>query len=477
MAFQDNREYFDALEKAGDGVRIKEQVDWDLEAGAIARRLFGMQGPAALMENIRDYPNQRIMTGVFSTFKRVATALGLDPNMHVADILDTYHERMLHPIKPVIVDKGPVQENVMQGDDVDLLKLAAPYVHDGDGGRYMTTWSFIVCKDPDTGWVNWGMYRQMIHNENTLGGLFIPSQDIGKIYYEKYEKRGEPMPFAAVIGAEPLTTVVACAPVGPGKDEVDFAGGLRQEPVPLVKCVSQDLYVPAYAEIVVEGVVNPYERVTEGPFGEYTGYRTSPRMLKPAYRVTAITFRNNPINTMANMGTPVDDCDIAWSVVWRADIKRVLVENGFPITGVHMPPEMVGHTVVVATKTPYSGIANKIASVIFGSKNTGLFLNQVIVVDEDTDPYDITQVFHAFATKNNPERQITVFPNMGSHGLNPYLNMHERTWNIGPKVCFDCTWPKDWSAERDIPVRSSFWDIYPERIVGTVLDKWEKYGF
>src|SRR3990172_5096340 len=181
--YRDLRGYLDALEKFGELIRIQEEVDWDLEAGAITRLGYQLNAKASLMENIKDYPGQRFIGGVFSNYRRAVIAIGLDPDADLSKIQAVYYERRKHPIKPIVVGDGPCQENILTEKDVNLFDLAAPYVHDGDGGRYLTTWAFVATPSYQTDWINWGMYRQMIHNERTMGGLCMPNQDIGVQYY------------------------------------------------------------------------------------------------------------------------------------------------------------------------------------------------------------------------------------------------------------------------------------------------------
>lgn len=477
MAFKDNREFIDALEKTGDLVRVKQEVDWDLEIGAIVRKLNELQGPAALFEKIKGYPEGfRIFGAPLATFRRLAVALGLEPDTPLAEVFKVYRERYKKPIKPRIVGEGSCQENILEGDEVNLFKFPAPMVHDGDGGRYISTWHFIAVKDPDSDWTNWGMYRQMIHNHRHLGGLCLPYSDQGRIFYEKYVPQNKPMPFATVIGADPLCSLVAMSPLGIGVSEVDYAGGLLEEPIELVKCITSDIYVPAQAEIVIEGEVLPNATVEEGPFGEYTGYRSSPRMPRSVYRVKAITYRNDPILTMSNMGVPVDDCALGMSLAGSEAIRNFLIEQGIPITGVFSPPQMVG-LVVVGVKTIYSNIAVQIANLIFGNKFSAAWMTQVIVVDDDIDPYNINEVMHAWVTKCHPVDGITIYPKMVCAPLIPYNSFEDRTYSRGPKVLFDCTWPLDWDKKTEVPFRSAFNSIYPKEIQDYVSKNWKNYGF
>jgi 4-hydroxy-3-polyprenylbenzoate decarboxylase len=259
--------------------------------------------------------------------------------------------------------------------------------------------------------------------------------------------------------------------------EVEVAGGVMGEPIELVKCKTVDLEVPAHAEIILEGEILPDVTVEEGPFGEYTGFRSSPRMPRAVYRVNCITHRNDPILAMSNMGCPVDDCAATLAVCWRAQVKAILEREGIPIKGVYLPPEGIGHLVVVSTETPYNNIATQIGNIIFSSRMGNLWIHEVIVVDEDVDPYDMRQVIHSVATKCHPVRGIRVIDNTPGNPLAPFLNFYERTWSKSAKVIFDCTWPLDWNRETEVPIKSAFNTIYSEEIQKKVLDNWKKYGF
>jgi len=478
MAFKDNREFIEALKKAGELIEIEKEVDWDLEAGAIVRRTQELRGPAPLFKNIKDYPEgYRIFGAPIASFKRLSIAMELDPDAKIPTIIEEYRQRMKNPIKPVVISSGPCQENILEGDEVDVYKLPAPMVHDGDGGRYISTWHLIVVKDPDSDWVNWGMYRQMIHNQRTLSGLCLPMSDQGRIFYGKYVPKNQPMPFATAISPDPLCALSAISPLGIGLSEVDYAGALRREPVELVKCVTSDLLVPAHCEIVIEGEVLPNVLVEEGPFGEYTGYRSAPRMPRSVYRIKAITFRHDPILTMSNMGTPVDDCDIGMSITTSAEVWRLMDMNGIPVTGVFVPPEFCCGVVIIGVKKTYNNMPYQIGSIIFGDRFTAAGFHMVVVLDSDVDPFNLQEVLHAFGTKCHPKRGIMVHDQAVGLPLSPYLSLEERTWAKGAKVIFDCTWPLDWSKQNEVPPKVSFNDVYPKEIQEKVCNNWEAYGF
>lgn len=474
MALKSMRDFIEVLDRADQLVTVKKEVDWNLEAGAVMRRAYELQERAVLFEKVKDAPGCRLMGGPCGTYERVALAMGMEAGTPIKELCDEFDKRLADPIKPMLVSTGPCKENILKGNKVNLFNFGAPMAHDGDGGRYITTWAFIVTRDlEDTGWVNWGMYRQMIHNENMMGGLILPGQDIGRMY-QKYEKADKPMPFATVIGADPLCGIGGSLSAGPGECESDLAGGLRMEPIELVKCETVDLEVPAHAELVIEGHVLPHVRVEEGPFGEYTGFRTSPRAPRPVYEVTCITHRNNPILTVSNMGTPVDEADIVMTLAWRNEAKRAVA--GLPVAEVSMPAYGSGHLVVVSIQRAYSGAAIHVANAIWGSK-LGYLVPFVMVVDADVDVFNLGEVMHAMVTKCHPVRGVHVRPNTPGHGLYPFLNFQERLWGQAANLLLDCTWPMDWDPNTEIPPKASFGNIFPSEIQEKVLKNWEEYGF
>jgi len=474
MIFKDLRQFIDALERTGDLVRIKQEVDWDLEAAAITARSCEIQGPAPFFERLKDYPEGgRLFGAPLATYRRLAIALGFDPNISVKELMTEYERRIKRPVKPIIVKDGPCNENRMLGTDVDLYRFPAPMVHNGDGGRYVGTWHIVVTKDPDSEWINWGMYRLMIHNKRNLVGLLMPFQHLGSILYSKYIPKRLPMPFAVVLGASPLCSLVAGVSFKKGESEVDYAGGLSQEPIQLIKCETNDLLVPAYAEIVIEGEILPNVKLPEGPFGEFPGYRTGGSNLSPALQVKAITYRNNPIICMCTEGIGITD-RIGPSIAGAIEIKNRLLRHGINVVDVHMPPEMMSLVAVVSVKAKQANIASKIMDVVHKHRT---LVPKIIIVDEDIDIFNLAEVAHAFATRCHPSRGTTISPEREGWTLFPYLSPQERAERKVTGVIYDCTWPPDWTRERDIPVRLSFGQSFPKELQDKVISKWNSYGF
>ena len=250
---------------------------------------------------------------------------------------------------------------------------------------------------------------------------------------------------------------------------------LMGEPVELVKCETNDLLVPAHAEIIIEGEVLPGITMLEAPFGEYTGYRTSPREPRTVYRVKAITYRDRPIMAVSNMGIPTDEGQLLRSFSLGLEMEKLLRSQGIPITGVYMLPESTHHLVVVGTRPAYAGIASQIAQLVFGSK-LGPWFHQVMVVDSTTDIYNVNEVIHAFSTRCDPGRDIHIYRESAGTPLNPYSSPQDRKIGRGSKVLFDCLFPLDWSRA-DTPILVSFSTAYPKEVQERVLEQWTNYGF
>ncbi len=481
---KDLREYVSLLEECGELQRVRKEVDWNLEIGAIIRRCYDIGAPAPLFERINGYPDGYRVLGApmgpsknpaHSLYARVALALGLAPNAPAQEIMRVYLKRKERPIKPERVQAGACKENVLTGDKIDLLRFPVPYIHGGDGGRYIGTWHTVIAKDPESSWVNWGMYRLMVHDSNTLGCLFPMQQHIGHIY-QKYESRNLPMPVAAAIGGSPVIPIVSCAMLPPHVSEADIAGALQERPVPLVKCETNDLEVPANAEIILEGEVLPHERKMEGPFGEYMGYEAGKASPKPVFRVKAITYRDDPILAVSNMGMPIHESQTVLGLTKSADIYGELKKMGLPVKGVYIPPWGVGHMAVISTETPFVNFARRVAHCVWATK-PGLFTYYIVIVDADVAPTNMDEVLHAIATKCHPVNGIHSVPHIpGFPVLLPFLPPKERLVGDAAGVIFDCTWPKDWPQE-SMPVKATLENLWPKEIKQKILENWEKYGF
>jgi 4-hydroxy-3-polyprenylbenzoate decarboxylase len=319
------------------------------------------------------------------------------------------------------------------------------------------------------------MYRFMIHNERYIVGFPRYHSHLGRILHQEYIPKKQAMPIALVLGADPVSHLVASASIPKGISEAEVSGGVNRQPVELVKCETSDLLVPAHAEIVFEAEILPDATAQEGPFGEYPGYRTEGVRMGVLARVNAVTFRHDPILTMISLGIPPDDNSIATPITSAVAVKERLKSSGIPVTDVYTPPEAVIHTAIVGVKTGGRVIVDQILNALTARRADW---SKIIVVDADVDVFDMGQVIHAFSTKCHPTRGIIVKEVEKGKGnpLTPCLTPEERRTYAGPVVAFDCTWPSEWAKETHIPIKSSFEEIYPEEIKEKVLKKWKNYG-
>lgn len=482
MAYNDLREWITKLEEEGELVKIKTEVDWDLEIGAIARENMDKGGPALLFENIKDHKNtlcKKLFTCSLSTFSKIALMMGLSKDTPYKDLIKVWRERAKKTIKPVIVDKGSCKENILKGDNVDLFQFPTPHWQKLDGGRYIGTFHGVITKDPDTGWENIGMYRQVIHDKNTTSMSVAQGQHIW-MHWRKYRRKVQNMPCAIVIGADPTLTAVASSPVPDGVDEWDVMGALRGKPVELVKCETVDLRVPATAEIVLEGelVTDVKTFKNDGPFGEFTGHYGLPSM-RPLFKVNCITFRNDPILQGTMEGLPIVEDQIICSVNHSAEIWNLLEERMIGVTGVNCDPSASYTNTIVQIDNSYYGQVHQVAANIWGSKFTLDSGKNIIVCDTDVDIWDLRRVFWALAFRVDPKTDIIQYPGM-IHALDPIIHIKDKVGaggNAGTRLLIDATKsilkPRvpEYGGERFPQV------AYPdEETMKRVRENWNKYG-
>ncbi|OGQ84054.1 MAG: hypothetical protein A3F90_14795 [Deltaproteobacteria bacterium RIFCSPLOWO2_12_FULL_60_19] len=492
MAFQDLRAWISLLDGEGEIQRIKAKVDWNLELGAVFRKVLNAHGPALLFENIKDHETtwcRKFFCNGLGSRKRVNLALGLAPDTGYREIVQYIKRCLAKPIPSAIIPTGPVKENIVRGKEVDLFQFPVPKWHHLDGGRYINTAASIVTRDPETAQLNAGTYRGMIGKKDTIPSLIVPGQH-GGIHLSKYKARGEPAPVAVVYGWDPALFMVASTPVRhKGCSEYEIAGSLRGKPVELVKCETSDLLVPATAEIVVEGKIspNPEEYEMEGPFGEYTGYYGGMKSPKPTIKVECITFRNDPIFRGTLEGTSpgrwAEDvyfvCASFSAVCWQ-----LLDDIGVPnVTGVWIPPVTNSTNMRVQIKKIYRGHAKQVANALWGTNF--YFAKNVIVVDEDIDIYDDEAVEWALAYRTNAAMgDFAFFPGTIGANLDPSLPLADRdVYKYGAakwtRVLMDATinWelePEPQFGGKRYPPLST--DVDPE-VAGLVEKRWKEYGF
>ncbi len=495
MAYQDLREWIAKIEEIGQLKRITAEVDWNLELGAITRQIANREGPALLFENIKDHQNtacRKLFTNGGSSRERVAMSVGLPRETTYQGIVELVKEKFGQRIAPVIVASGPVKHNIVKGDAVDLYQFPVPKYNHNDGGRYINTLASIVTMDPDTKVMNVGTYRGMIGDDNkSIGVLLARSQHWG-IHFSKYERLCEEMPVAVVYGWDPVLLMCATSPlVHPGYSEYEMAGALRGEPVALVKCETSDLYVPASAEIVVEGRISPDPKTfqMEGPFGEYTGFHGGLRRPKPVIRVECITYRDDPI-FRGGMGgnSPGRTAEPSHWVapIQAASYWKALEEAGVPnITGVWGLPVTSLTNLRIQIDKIYRGHAKQVAAAFWGLGGSAHVGKNLIVVDKDIDIFNDEAMEWAMAYRTNAEMgDIQFFRGTIGSPLDPSVPLAQRDpikygqgkWTrvfIDATVNWDMEPEEQYGGRREPPLCT---EILPET-AQLISRRWREYGF
>lgn len=479
----DLREYVESLESQGELRRVKAEVDWNLEIGAITRRLIDTKGPAPLFENIKGYARGKRILGLpfgpsNPLHARLALSLGMKRSTPPREIINEVQNRLNVSVKPKIVSDAPCKENIARGDNVNLLDFPAPYVHSVDGGRYIGTWCIVVTKDDEGGWQNWGVYRVMVQNEKVVSINYEMKarQHGGDIFERDEAKHGElsSSPIAIVLGAGPISLLAAAMSPPAGTSEANVASSLMGDQLELVKCESVDLEVPASSEIVIEGEVPFGKRMKEGPMGEFSGYTAGGKMDLPYVEIKCITWRNDPIITLANMGKPWDDCATVYTVSYSAWIRKILQEKGLPVKDVYVWP--VYGTVISVTQDHGPMIAERIMNALKETNcRTGLVYT--FIVNDDIDVTSLEDVFWCFTTRCHPKNGIHVQERKGGSPLIPYRTPEERAKNYSYGAYFDCTWPTEWPKEylAEHCQVVDFANAWPAEIQQRVLNRWKEY--
>jgi len=277
-------------------LRVSRLVDWKFELGQITRK---NQVPL-FFENIKDYPGYSVLTNGLSHSSCIAATLGLDPSSSRKKLIAELKRRTMVAIKPVFLGTSPVLENVVCASTINFLQLPVPHWSDQETGRYLGTWHINVTKDPETGSRNIGVYRMQVLGPNRATVSTSPRSHLGQ-HVAKAERKGRSLEMAVAIGVPESVVMAAGASYPPGCDEYELAGALQGHPVPLIKCQTVELEIPAHSEIVIEGEIQPGVRVQDGPYLDYTG-KTNINPNAFLFEAQRLMFRNNPIFRGASIG-------------------------------------------------------------------------------------------------------------------------------------------------------------------------------
>ena len=372
-------------------IRITREVDPHFEVTAVLEKLEKeRQFPVVIFENVKgcDLP---VITNVHADAQRLFRAIGLKDG-NVKEFLKEYGEREEREIDPVLVSEGPVQEVVITGDDIDVRKLPLLTYHELDAGRYVTC-GMSIMRDPDTGVLNAGIYRLMMHDRDSFGTQLSETAH-GHYIWKAHEKRDQPTPMAVVIGHHPAFYLGALSFTSLETDELKVVGGVLGEPLEMVKCKTLDLEVPAHAEIVLECEILPHERKLEAPFGEYPG-TYGPQRNNPVVKVKAITMRKDAMYQSSFVGHP--DNLLLSGIVRSTSILRTVKLASPKVKAVHMPAS--GRSRFICYISIDKVIEGEPKNACMAAFAADTFLKYVIVVDEDVNILNDTEVLHAIATR------------------------------------------------------------------------------
>ncbi len=436
--FDDLREFIQKSEEM-DECRFIEGADWDLEIGNITELGISVpESPLLVFDKIKGYPpGYRVTSNILTSYKRLALVFGLPLNLRGIEQVKAYREKVREykPVPPVYVKTGPVKENVLTGDDIDLFKFPAPKWHQYDGGRYIGTGVSVIQKDPDSGWVNMGVYRTQIIDKNSVGFHSIAGHH-GALIAQKYWGRGQSCPIAIVCGAGPQIWLATVCPSPINVDELDYAGWMKGSPVEVVRGEAVDLPIPANAELVLEGELLPPDRETvmEGPFGEWEGYYSGVRSIHPVVKVKAVLHRNDPIILGAPMAVGHDDI-MGTTFENSAQLWDELDRQIPGVKGVYFVPAARRRCmIVVSLKQMYPGHAKQAALITAGVYPGATHVGRwVITVDDDIDPTNITEVLWALGTRCDPKSQIDILTDRLTMASDPRLEPERRA--IGDLTC------------------------------------------
>ena len=487
MPFKSLRDFIQILEERGELVRVTAEVNRDLELTEIQTRLLAEQGPAVLFENVTgsDMP---VLVNLFGTVERVA--LGMDrtpgelrsvgetlaflkqpePPGGFGDLLEKLPLlKSVLAMKPKTVSRAPCQEVVLTGDDIDLARLPVQGCWPGEPAP-LITWPLVVTKGPGgdkRDAYNLGIYRMQVTGRNTTLMRWLKHRGGAQHYGRWKNQHREPLPAAAVIGADPGTILAAVTPVPDTLSEYQFAGLLRGRKVELVDCKTVPLKVPAEAEIVIEGHVSLDEYGDEGPYGDHTGYYNSVEPF-PVFHVSAITMRKKPIYLSTFTGRPPDEPSVLGEALNEVFIP--LLQQQYPeITDFWLPPEGCSYRIaVISMRKAYAGHAKRVMMGAWSFLRQFMYTKFIIVVDDDIDARDWKDVMWAISTRMDPIRDIVTVEQTPID----YLDFASPESGTGGKLGLDATNKLPGETHREWGEKIRMRDD----IVELVTEKWDSYG-
>jgi UbiD family decarboxylase len=468
-----------ALVEASDGLRRIETVVDPVEELAAITYLAARtaEAPALLFDRLAgDGFGIRILSNMLGASKeRYALAVGLDPALSTADMIAATRETMRRRIAPVYVDKrsAPVNDIILRGDEIDVTRWPTPKFWPGDGGRYIGTGDVTFTRDPATGRINVGVYRQMTLGPARVAMYCSPGKH-GRLDREAWWAQGKPCEVVTAYGIDPVMFMVGAQTFAASESELDVAGGLMGRPVELTEAEFVNLPIPATAEIVIEGLLHPGDTAEEGPLGEFTGYYGNVRSPQPVIEIKAVHCRRSPIMTAALMAR-YPSCEIGayYAIMRSARILDDLEKIGVPgVVGAYAHPAAASGwgMVTVSLRQQYPGHAAQVLALAAQCPAAAYYTKWIIAVDEDVDPTDFDQVLWALSTRCNPSDDIDLLRNTWSTGLDPSQYPPEAR-PYGSKVLINACKPHRYLQE--FPKAT----LLRREVYERVVSRWAEYGF
>lgn len=486
MKYKDLRDFIDLLEARGLLKRIKQEIDPNLEMTEICDRTLRAGGPALLFENPKGYTIP-VLANLFGTPERVALGMGQESVSALREVgkllaflkepeppkgfKDAWDKLPLFKqvlnLAPKVLGKAQCQDVVLEGDAVNLDLLPIQTCWPGDAGP-LVTWPLVVTRGPHKERQNLGIYRMQKIGKNRLIMRWLSHRG-GALDFREFQIQnpGKNYPVAVALGADPATILGAVTPVPDTLSEYGFAGLLRGDKTEVVKCIGNDLQVPASAEFILEGYIAPNDLAPEGPFGDHTGYYNEVDNF-PVFTVERITHRRDPIYHSTYTGRPPDEPAILG--VALNEVFVPILQKQFPeIVDFYLPPEGCSYRMAVVTmKKQYPGHAKRVMMGVWSFLRQFMYTKFVIVTDDDINARDWNDVIWAMTTRMDPARDTVMIENTPID----YLDFASPVSGLGSKIGFDATnkWPGETVREWGTPI------VMDEQVKARVDEIWNELG-
>jgi 4-hydroxy-3-polyprenylbenzoate decarboxylase len=486
MKYKDLRDFIALLESKGQLKRIKQEIDPYLEMTEICDRTLKAGGPALLFENPKGH-TMPVLGNLFGTPDRVAMGMGRESLSELREVgqwlaylkepeppkgfkelmekVPIFKQVLNMPTKRL--RKAPCQEIILTGDDVDLGKIPVQHCWPGDVAP-LITWGLTITQGPYKKRQNLGIYRQQVLSKNKVIMRWLSHRG-GALDFKEFQELhpGENYPVSVALGADPATILGAVTPVPDTLSEYAFAGLLRGSRTEVIKSISNDLEVPAGAEIILEGYIAPGEMAEEGPYGDHTGYYNETDSF-PVFTVTHITMRKDAIYHSTYTGRPADEPAILG--VALNEVFVPILQKQFPeIVDFYLPPEGCSYRMAIVTiKKQYPGHAKRVMLGVWSFLRQFMYTKFVIVCDDDINARDWNDVIWAITTRMDPARDTTMI----EHTPIDYLDFASPVSGLGSKMGMDATnkWPGETDREWGEPI------VMDEKVKQRVDDLWDELG-